>query len=527
MKNNKTRTKSNPIIYSDFPDPDIIRVEDTYYMASTTMHFMPGCDILRSYDLVNWELFAQVYEKLEDLPRHSLEKDKNIYGEGMWAPTLRYHDGIFYLLFTANDTQSTYLFVSDNAKGPWTRKPIEGFYYDSSLFFDDDGRVYIVHGQKTLYLTELMEDLSGPKPGGLKRIVAVDEENINLGFEGCHMYKQNGKYYIFTCHILAYGSKRKSEVCFMADSLTEEFKGKCIIDDDMGYHNLGVAQGGMVDTREGDWYAFMFHDRGALGRAPMLMPMYFAEDGFPVLGDNGIVPNRVTVPVTKAEHVYYPLNGEDDFIYQPDENGRIHLKRWWQFNHNPEDKFWSVTERIGAYRLYSAKLCKTIMEAYNTLTQRMTGPDCAAQVTVDCSQMKDGDFAGLSAFQGCYGFIGVTKESEKYYLVMIGKPAKNETVYGDFEYSEPGVEYQKILLETPVVQLRVEADFEYKKDEAEFFYKKNHEWCKLGVKHKLYFKMDHFTGCRFGLSYYSTMQIGGIVDFLDFRYFDSKQKQRS
>ncbi len=140
------KTKQNPVLYTDFPDPDIIRVGDTYYLASTTMHFMPGCDILRSYDLMNWEFVSHVYETLEDIPGHRLEGGAHIYGQGMWAPSLRYHQGVFYICFTANDTQKTYLFMAGDPAGPWEKTNIEGFYHDNSLFFDDDGRIYIVYG---------------------------------------------------------------------------------------------------------------------------------------------------------------------------------------------------------------------------------------------------------------------------------------------------------------------------------------------------------------------------------------------
>lgn len=126
--------KENPVINSDFPDPDIIRVGDTYYMASTTMHYMPGCDILRSYDLMNWEFFVHVYETLDDTPGHRLDGKNHIYGQGMWAPSLTWHEGIFYVIFSANDTHKTYLFHANNPAGPWEKQIIEGFYYDSSLF---------------------------------------------------------------------------------------------------------------------------------------------------------------------------------------------------------------------------------------------------------------------------------------------------------------------------------------------------------------------------------------------------------
>lgn len=510
--------KTNPIINSDFPDPDIIRVGDVYYMASTTMHYMPGCDILRSLDLVNWELLPQVYERLEDTPPYRLEGEEQIYGKGMWAPTLRWHDGKFYLLFTSNDTQKTHLFCAENPEGPWERIPIRGFYYDSSLFFDDDGRAFIVHGQTKLHLTELCPDLSGPLPGGLDRIIVEDEERINLGFEGSHMYKRNGKYYVFTCHMLAYGTCRKSECCFIADSPEGEFAGGCILDDDMGYHNLGVAQGGMVDTPDGEWYAFMFQDRGALGRAPVLMPLHFEND-VPVLGDGGRVPLRVrgTVPA-RTGHVCAPLNGSDDFSYLPDADGRVRLKRFWQFNHVPADGLWSVTERPNAFRIRTGKLCRTIMQAQNTLTQRMTGPSCAAEVTVDAGLLRDGDYAGICAFQGCYGLIAVTRSEGSYYLVMCGKPAKNPSIFGDYGYAETPVEYARIPVSTSVVRLRLEADFTDMRDCAAFFYEESGSWQQLGIVQKLYFKMDHFTGCRFGLFVYATKETGGAADFMDFRY---------
>lgn len=513
------KEKKNPVIYSDFPDPDIIRVGEIYYMASTTMHYMPGCDILRSYDLLNWEFVCHAYDTLDDTPGHNLEGTNHIYGQGMWAPSFRYHEGTYYICFTANDTHKTYLLTAKNPAGPWKKSTIDGFYYDSSLFFDEDGRVYIVHGQKELFLTELEKDLRGPREEGLHRKVACDVEAIHLGFEGSHLYKKDGKYYLFTCHILASGSERKSEVCFVSDSLMGEFKGKCIIDDDMGFHNLGVAQGGMVDTPEGNWYAFMFHDRGALGRAPMIMPMHFDKDGFPVVGEEGKVPLWVSSYGTTSDYNYEPLNGDDDFRYHPDAEGKIHLKPFWQFNHNPVDELWSVTERPGAFRLYSGKICSSIVYAYNTLTQRSFGPESAAWVTVDGSELKDGDYAGISAFIGCYGAIALTREENQYYLVMFGKPAQNETVFGDSDFLNPAEEYARIAVDSSCVQLKVHTDFTDKKDEAEFFYKENNEWKPLGIRQKQYFKMDHFTGCRFGLFLFSKKQLGGCADFMEFRYW--------
>ena len=185
--------KNNPILGTDYPDIDAIRVGDTYYMISTTMHFMPGGVILRSYDLIHWEILTYVYDALDHTPAQCLIDNKCIYGQGMWAASLRHHKGKFYVCFVANDTHKTYLYQSENIEGPWKKSNVEGFYHDCSLLFDDDDRVYIVYGNKDIYLTELKDDLSGPKPDGLHRLLITDTENVKLGYEGAHIYKINGK----------------------------------------------------------------------------------------------------------------------------------------------------------------------------------------------------------------------------------------------------------------------------------------------------------------------------------------------
>ena len=291
----------NPLTRLDYPDVDVIRVEDTYYMVSTTMYFMPGCEILRSYDLVHWEHAAFVYDRLDSTPEQCLQGG-NIYGQGMWAASLRYHKGTYYVCFVANDTGKTYLYTANQVEGSWKKQIVEGFYHDCSLLFDEDDKVYIVYGNRNIRLTRLKEDLSGPMPGGLDRIVVRDAEGDFLGYEGTHFYKINGKYYLFFIHSLQKEWKRV-EACFVSDSLEGEFVGGDILNDDMGYCNQGVAQGGIVDTPEGRWYAVLFQDRGAVGRIPVLIPMSWEND-VPVLGKDGKIPAEFAVSSTRTEHVY-------------------------------------------------------------------------------------------------------------------------------------------------------------------------------------------------------------------------------
>ena len=119
----KTKVR-NPILKSDYPDPDVIRVDDTYYMVSTTMHFIPGAVILRSYDLGHWETVSHIYAELADTPAYHLEKGCQAYGQGMWAPCIRYHEGTFYVVFSVNDIHKTLLFTASEVTGPWEKKEI-------------------------------------------------------------------------------------------------------------------------------------------------------------------------------------------------------------------------------------------------------------------------------------------------------------------------------------------------------------------------------------------------------------------
>lgn len=526
------KMKENPVINSDFPDPDIIRVGGTYYMASTTMHYMPGCDILRSFDLLNWEFVSHAYKILCENREHGLEDEEQIYGKGMWAPSLRYHKGMYYITFTSNDLHKTFLLKASDPTGPWEKGEIEGFFYDNGLFFDEDDRVYIVHGQGIIRITELEKDLSRARSGGLDRVLLEDERGIPLGYEGSHLYKKDGKYYLFNCHFNGKGNGRKTQDCHVADSLHGSFTGGCMIDADDGYRNLGIAQGGIIDTPRGEWYAFMFQDRGALGRAPYLIPIHFEND-FPVIGragENGRIPQCLSVESTRPDYQYQPLNGSDDFIYEKHPDGKVELKPFWQFSHNPHPDYWSVTARKGAFRLISDKISPNLVLSHNTLTQRCYGFSSEAWVTVDGRAMKDGDYAGISTYMGCYGAIALTKNEGKYELVMLGKTAVDETIFGQFDYEVPGVEYERLSISGPVVRIKAATDFQSNTDEGIYAYDVNSisenageeerdpDWRMLGIRQQLYFKMDFFTGCRFGLFYFSTKETGGQVDFMKFRY---------
>lgn len=495
----------NPILKLDYPDPDVIRVEDTYYMISTTMHFMPGAEILRSYDLQNWEHATYVFDKLDGTDAQCLMNGKQIYGKGMWAASLRYHKGQFYVCFVANDTQKTYLYRAKTIEGPWEKSYIEGFYHDASLFFDDDDRIYIIYGNRQVYITELNAELTGPKPGGLHRILVEDSEEASLGYEGSHFYKIDGYYYLFLIHSSEQQWYR-TQACFSATSLTDDFIGGEIFRDDAGHRNSGIAQGGIVDTPNGDYYGILFQDRGASGRIPFVIPVTL-QDGTVVMGDQGKMPKAWQIESTRPDYVYQSLVTSG---FQGKHKGALHPA--WQWNHEPLEAGWKLDSTEDRLTLQTTNLADGLTSARNVLTQRMMEPYCTADVMLTFADMKEGDVAGLCAFQGCYGYIGVKKDATGTYLVMAAKPT-------DSAIEDKEVEYACILLAEDCQQIRLQARANFdEEDYVTFHYQEDDVWKQLGPKHHLEFRLDHFCGCRFGLFDYATQKVGGSTTFQSFMY---------
>ncbi len=508
------KTASANVIFADYPDPDVIRVDDTYYMVSTTMHFMPGCVILRSYNLVDWEIASYVYTELDGTPGQRLWDDRGIYGQGMWAASIRHHKGKFYICFVANDTHKTYLYTSSDINGPWEKSEISGFYHDMSLLFDEDEngneRVFVVSGNTNITLTEMKNDLSGPKKGGINKVIIQDTSERILGYEGAHFYKINGKYYVFLIHWPK--GKYRTEACFVSDKIDGEYKGCDVLTSDLGNWSSGVAQGGIVQTPDGRWFGMLFQDHGALGRIPVLVPVSFDENAFPVFGvtKNGqqIAPQKVTVPDLRPDYKYKPLNS-NKFV----ENGK--LAENWQWNHIPDKRYYKLEEN--KFTITTGKVIKNICQAANTLTQRPLTELFSGSVSLDASNIKEGDFAGLCALEGDYGFIAVTKKNGKYKLVM----AERQTEVEVYKMGSIDTGYPKVLaevdLDSPIVTLRVDFNFHRGNEKANFYYKKNGdaEYKSLGPAKKLRYTLDQFVGCRFALFNYATIEQGGSADFSD------------
>ncbi len=309
-------TVQNPVIWADVPDVDIIRVGDAYYMTSTTMHMNPGVPIMKSTDLVNWEIVNYAYDILAANDKQALLNGENEYGQGSWASALRYNKGKFYIVVGSLATGKSYIFQTENIeKGPWTSTTLNQYYHDPSLLFDDDGRVYLIYGGGDIWATELTPDATAIKSGGLNKVIIPNASAAATGWtgkglnaEGSHIQKINGKYYVF--NIAWPEGSMRTQLVHRADSIDGTYEGKTVL------KNNGIAQGGIIDTPDGKWYGVLFKDNGAVGRIPYIIPATW-QDGWPVFGDTqdtGISTGNMNFNIVKS----------DEFNQRADKVGAYH-----------------------------------------------------------------------------------------------------------------------------------------------------------------------------------------------------------
>jgi beta-xylosidase len=414
---NGNGTYSNPLFYEEFEDPDVIRVGDDYYLASTTMHMNPAVIIMHSKDLVNWELAGYCMDRLDLGPAYRLEGG-NIYGNGIWAPCIRYHDGMFYVFCNVNRA-GLQIFRSKSPYGPWQRNQIPGFH-DLSVLFDDDGKIYLVSGNRNPYtIVELNKDLTGVVPGATHQMNAA-------GFgEGHHLYKIKGKYY----DISAIPGAQTDQMVARADSIDGPWQVERMVQGESlgvpsraplrgsgpGPNDRGLTlhQGGMVDTPSGQWWSIIMQDHGSIGRMVALVPITWDND-FPIIGLPGNLrkaPNTWIKPDTGYTQEPKPAYVHDDNF----DGGK--LNPLWQWNHVPDDTKWSLTEKPGVLRLHSLP-ANDFYNARNSICQRPPGPESIMNVELDGSGLTNGDTAGLALLSNPYAWIGLVKSADGITLRM-------------------------------------------------------------------------------------------------------------
>ena len=518
---NGNGTYTNPLFYDEFSDPDIIRVGEDYYLAGTTMHSVPGLVVLHSKDLVNWEFSSFCFDRFDDSDDFNLRNGKEAYGQGIWAPAIRYHNGKFYIFSNING-HGLQVFISDSAKGPWKHHQIKGDIYDLSVLFDDDGKIYAIHKYGNVTVTELKPDLSGPVEGSSK--VVIPEGNA-MG-EGHHIYKINGMYYILSADYSPMGrmqcARSKSiwgpyETCVISERESFGYSaawtvnnvglGRPVPEDGFKFKNnkpsdetlicSTIHQGGIVQAPDGKWWGVSMQDFNAVGRTVCLSPVTWV-DGWPYFGlekNLGRSPRTWFKPNDVVKTPVATYDRCDDF------SGKT-FKPVWQWNHNPNDKMWSLNkERKGWLRLHSMP-AKQLLWAKNSLTQRAIGPVSYTSVKLDASKLKAGDEAGLGAINMPYASLGVVKTDKGLAL----------RCYDQNTNKEVGK-----TLDKKVVWLRLWGD--YDKSQLQYSYSLDGKnWENIGGQMISPYQLKTFQGVRVALYAFNTKNAnGGVADFDNFK----------
>jgi beta-xylosidase len=483
---NDDGTYTNPLISADFPDPDVIRVGDTYYMVNTTMFIFPGVTVLKSHDLVNWEYCSNAVQRFDFGKCYNLDSCSR-YGHGQWATSLKYHNGKFYLLFiTLNE--GGFMCTTDKAEGPWHITHLPKGFYDPGLFFDDDGKVYVAQGYSKISITEVNDSLVAVSPDSL-----VFTGDIRKGLEGTHVYKINGYYYLYS----TYGGRDGMQVALRSKNIYGPYEQKLLIYDTTKGINYGIHQGALIQTQTGEWWTILFVDSGPFGRFPSLQPVTWI-DGWPMIGVNGKAVVTYKKPnVGKT----FPIK---DFP-KSDEFNETKLGMQWGWNHNPDSTKWSLTKRPGYLRLMTATVTSDFRMARNTLTQRPFAKHNQTQPTIattkiEVSKMKDGDIAGVAILQDPYAFIGIKQNNSSKYMVMVND---GNTI------DSASINSSIIYLRTIASNSSGKARFEYSTD--------NKTFKPLGNELMMRFSLKIFTGNKFCLFNYATKKLGGFVDVDWFR----------
>jgi len=522
---NGNSTFTNPLFYDEFSDPDVLRVGDDYYLAGTTMHSVPGLVILHSKDLVNWENVSYCFDRF-DFPddKFSLKNHQEIYGQGIWAPCIRWNNGKFYLYSNVNG-KGLQCYTSEKIEGPWRHINMKGNIYDLGVLFDDDGRVYAIHGYGTVKCTELKPDMSGPIEG-TERVIIPEGNGVG---EGHHMYKIDGKYYLISTDYRPNGRT----LCSRADNIWGPYETRVITaDETYGYHAASLTQwqgriepdghpfrlgpldkdatactnahqGGIVQYSDGSWWALFMMDFHSIGRTVCLMPMTW-EDGWPMVGlkgNLGRAPRTWFKPGTQmgntsereAVSPHAPYLRSDNF------DGKK-LGRIWQWNHNPDDKMWSL--KGGRLRLNTMP-AEQLMWARNTLTQRVIGPKSVTTVQLSVKNLKDGDVAGLGNINVPCSWIGVVKDGNTLSLRCF-EQLTNDTVT------------TSIRLTDGKIWLRSVGDYDH--DQAQYAYSTDGvNFQTLGRMMPLSYQLCTFQGSRHALFAFNVKgKNGGYAEFDNF-----------
>lgn len=560
-------TYTNPITRGDYPDTDIIRVGNDYYMISSSFACMPGIPVCHSRDLINWRVIGHAYDSLTFLPQYSMERTETAYGRACWAPTIRYWDGWFYIGVNLKNDRFI-MCKSQKPEGPYTMYSFKEQLYDPGMFIDDDGRKYVTHGMNNISITELNDEGTEVKtPGDKGTVILRAPESHRLYFEGCHMYKRNGWYYIFNPAQGYNGYQMVSR----SRNLYGPYETRILLDDDLNYAAAGAHQGGYVETAEGESWAFMFQDRDYMGRDLMLYPMRWVED-WPVVG---LDPDTTHLTPELRERIGHIRPGKGVVTYRKpyikgakeeglnisDKSGREYgpsgfgkdllsqnssdkaqqeqnpqgqtraeglsltqdfsslqqpLSSIWEWSHVPIADKWELVNGQTTLRLHASP-AKGYEWARNSLTQKCVAPASTGTAHLDVSHLQQGDFAGHGIMGSTMLQQGVMRTRQGYELQIHQSRHVDDTTTDRLFL---GKRLQDIYLRTEVTKSGT-VRFSYSLDGTDYksFGQETASgfWRFLGLRFALCC-YRHTTGQD--SAYFSTSRLrdarSGYADFIDF-----------
>lgn len=470
---------TNPPLAADYPDPDIIRVGDDFYFATTTFANSPGMRLLHSRDLVHWEIVGHVIPRLDGRPEYDLDGG-NAYRYGIYAPSLRHRGDTFYLAVTPVK-QNTRIYYAKDPAGPWQYHELDRAAFDPALVIEPDGSAFIVTSggwDGTGTLLTLDADLA--------HIVSSEKIFFIKGAEGSKIIHRGDWFYLFNSI-----PSRLGLTVSRAHGLRGPWETRPQIDDTTGGH-----QGALVDLPDGSWYGFVMRDAGAIGRVTNLSPVFWQDD-WPVWGTPA-APNRV--PATAP----YPLGFSfERWPATSDDFSSPQLGRQWEWNHNPDDARWSLTERPGFLRLHPTR-ANDLWSARNTLTQKGQGPVSSAIVKLELENLKPDTVCGFGTFGKISGYIAVHTVADGHSFLRM--EVRNDAVGSEMRMASRPVSGAQI-------QLRTQMDFNRSIGRCDFSLD-GQSWENLGGDFPLMFdwRTGTFQGEQYAVFCFSPTQADGYVD---------------
>jgi len=476
-------TYKNPVLNADYSDPDVIRVGNSYYMVCSDFHYI-GMQVLKSNDMVNWKVISQVYDRF-DFPGWNENKR---YAGGSWAPSIRYHDRKFWIYFC---TYHEGLFMSNTTDpaGPWSPlvclKATEK-WEDPCPFWDDDGQAYLGRSQWRAGPI-IVHRMSSDGTALLDTGITVYKGPVA---EGTKFFKKDGFYYL---SIPEGGVEKGWQTVLRATNIYGPYEKKVVLEQGNTTVN-GPHQGALVDTPEGEWWFFHFQSTEPLGRVVHLEPVKW-KDGWPFIGvdldSNGIgEPVRAWSKPIKGFPVCFPQTSDSFSTSQ--------LGLQWQFNHNPANQNWSLTERKGWLTIHAMKASQ-LRDARNMFTQKVMGFSGEVTTKMDFKGLAEGERSGLFCLGNLFNGIGVMRENgiNWLYLENNGVVEKVRPVAG-----------RRIFLKVTLDELT--------NLHQRTFSLNDKSYLSCGKPYSL--KTGSWKGIRVGLFTYNTVSENGSVQFDSFQY---------